>query len=50
MTHRHDKSEFPKRKAKRQAVASNPGGENSVPALRARVETLEQAVGLRPAK
>jgi len=48
MTHRHDKSEYLPRKAKRTAVAANPGSENSVPQLPMPGVTLEQALGLRP--
>ena len=48
MTHRYQPAEYTARLAERRKVAANPGGENSVPQLRARIETLERAVGLRP--
>jgi len=45
MTHRHDKSEYPKRKAARAKAAAAHGGNASV---KDRLDTVEEAIGLAP--
>jgi len=47
LNHRFDPQKFTARQQKREQVRTNPGAENSIPDLRSRVETLEQALGLR---
>ncbi len=49
LNHKFDSTKWNERKNKRDQVKNNPGNENSVPQLRDRVETLEQAIGLREA-
>ena len=48
LNHKFDPQQWEGRRQKREAVRTNPGNENSVPALRQRIENVEMAIGLRP--
>ena len=48
LRHRFDPRQWAARETQRERVKTNPGNENSVPQIRVRIETLEQAIGLRP--